>query len=64
MAKMKTITLASGYHGSMINEPKQYKVLQITDSTAYLPGDQLTKKMVDSLCEAKDWKVTIKPKDI
>lgn len=36
-----------------------YRVDQVTDSVEYRPGTFLTKKEVASLCDAKDWKITI-----
>lgn len=66
--KTKTITLSFPHINQDRNhDPRNnpecnqvYRVDQVTDSTEYNPGQQLTKKQVDELCGATLWKVTIK----
>lgn len=36
-----------------------YRVLKITDSVEYHPGDVLIKSLVEGLCDNGTWKVTI-----
>lgn len=49
--KDQTIVLAFG--------ERQYKVVTITNSTAYVPGEWLNKPVVDALCKDKNWQVTM-----
>lgn len=36
-----------------------YKVLKVTDSLEYSPGEILTIKQAQELCDSKFWKVTV-----
>lgn len=66
--KIKTMTLSYPHlncdrsHNPKTNPEKNqvWRVDQLTDSTDYLPGQQLHKSQVDELCAARDWKVTIR----
>jgi ribosomal protein S17 len=60
--KIKTITVIPGYaHPDKLEtkEGKGYKVNKVTDSVEFTPGDILTRKEVDELCQSKEWKVTV-----
>lgn len=52
---MKTKTLKLSY-GKISGD---YKVVQITDSVEFHPGQYLKKDEIEALCARKDWKVTI-----
>lgn len=56
--KTKTIKL----QGPMVVLDAQgphYKIIQVTDTVEFGDKRYLSKKEVQELCEAKDWKVTI-----
>jgi hypothetical protein len=59
--KIKTITLAHPIPNPNDRENKNplYRVNRLTDSTEFSPRQLLTKKQVDELCVADDWKVYI-----
>jgi hypothetical protein len=68
--KTKTITLSFPHYDDTKNmntsptrsdAPRVYRVEKVTDSTEFEPTRQLSKKQVDELCDAKDWKVTVVP---
>ena len=37
-----------------------FRVEQVTDSIKYMPGAKLDPETIDALCDAEDWKVTVK----
>jgi hypothetical protein len=55
--KQSTITLTSS--GEAIGKLK-FHVVEVTNSTEFIPGAELTKKEVDDLCAAKHWTVKIR----
>jgi hypothetical protein len=55
--KTKTIKLSHPHVSRTSSDA--YRVEVVTDSVEYAPRQLLERKEVDSLCEAKDWKVTI-----
>lgn len=60
--KLKFITVYPGFvhfDKPETKEGKGYQVGKVTDSVKYTPGDIITKREVDELCGAKDWKVTV-----
>ena len=59
MSKIKTMTVSWGWPDLNDVAVKHYHVEKITDSVKYHPGQQLTKREVDDLCESKTWKVTV-----
>lgn len=59
MTKMKTIRLTRHVADVDRSNSFSYRVVTITDSVEFGPGDVLTKKQVEGLCSAKDWKVTV-----
>lgn len=59
MAK-KTATIRLSFLRSGFNKnAPQYQVEQVTDSTAFSPGDILERAKVDELCVDQRWKVTV-----
>lgn len=63
--KVKTIKVSFPWTGKNTEpfkmETYEYKILQVTDSVEFYPGQMLCKKQVDELCGAKNWKVTVAP---
>jgi hypothetical protein len=60
--KIKTIILRAGFahfDKPETKEGKGYQVQRVTDSIQYTPGDILTRRDVESLCESNQWKVTV-----
>ena len=55
---MKVRTIKFSYQSADL-EDRKYRCEQITDSTEYLPGESYPKKVVDTLCASRAWKVTI-----
>lgn len=50
----------AGQAQSPIVIPKSmYKVVKLSNTTQYAPGDLLTQQVVDRLCKADDWDVTL-----
>jgi hypothetical protein len=67
-AKIKQLKLAypvfnmdRNFSASGPNDPniQVYRVVQLTNSTAYTPGQQLLKADVEALCASDEWNVTI-----
>jgi hypothetical protein len=57
----KTITL-SYPHEVVTNHPQSesmWKVVKVTNSVEFAPGEFLKKEMVQELCEARTWDVKI-----
>lgn len=52
---MKTKTIKFAY----LNLTDTFKVVQVTDSTEFVPGQVFPKSKVDDLCVSNRWKVTI-----
>lgn len=61
--KTKTVILTDGYSSGVVGVTDHYRVERVTDTTEFHIGQMLPKREVDSLCAARDWKVTIVPKD-
>lgn len=61
LTKLKTITLAAGYRcpGEGPNDPLGYRVVRLSNSTEFSPGDLIKKTQADELCDAKNWQVSI-----
>lgn len=59
---MKTKTITVEFRPVMGNDGPEdgYTIRSVTDSVEFRPGTSLTKTQVNDLCNAKDWKVTIK----
>jgi hypothetical protein len=60
--KLKTITVVEGF--PMRDDTTKcngYKITKVTDSIEYNPGDLIHKTIVEKLCDAADWKVTVLP---
>ena len=55
---MKTITLE--YPVRTLKDAP-YRVIKVTDSTEFSPGEVLTKGRVTRLCVEPNWKVTVVP---
>jgi hypothetical protein len=56
--KIKTMTVSHPW--TVLGDPtKTFKIEKLTDTTEFAPGSFLSKKEVDELCVARDWKVTI-----
>lgn len=53
--KVKTLKLST----DISDKDGAYKVLQLKNSTKYVPGQFIPKADVDAMCEAEDWDVTI-----
>lgn len=59
--KTKTLTLIWHLNGTSVDgKPWLYRVVQITDSIDFHPGQMLHQNEVQALCTFRDWKVTIK----
>jgi hypothetical protein len=57
--KKKTITVAHPIPNPDNPRDPLYRVVRLTDSTEFRPRQTLTKKQVDGLCAAADWKVYV-----
>lgn len=57
----KTITLSYPHYTVKYagGTEKVYRVVRVTDSTAYEPDQYMTKAEVNALCEATSWRVII-----
>jgi hypothetical protein len=42
-------------------ESREYRVLVVKNSTAYTPGQEISRHEVDRLCVDRQWDVTIVP---
>lgn len=61
---MKNSTIKLAHYVTVANahqdkDRRQWKVLQVTDSVKFNPGQWLEKPEVQALCEDGAWKVTI-----
>lgn len=68
MKKTMTITLSYPHYDNTLidvlarnNAPRVYRVEAITDSTDFVPHQQLPKQLVDQLCASNLWKVKMVP---
>jgi len=59
MTKLKTIKIAVYGPREAPTSEMEYRVLQVTDSTEFKPGEFIPFKHVNELCDAKYWKVTL-----
>lgn len=55
--KVKTLKLSA----DISDTRGEYKVLQLKNSTKFVPGQFIAKADVDAMCEAEDWDVTVVP---
>ena len=59
---MKQVTIKLAYpaplQSDIMGRPTGYRVIEITDSVAFVPGEVLEKKYVEELCGGS-WKVRI-----
>lgn len=55
--KIKTIKLSS----DISDTDGSYRVLQVKNTTKYVPGQFIVKADVTTLCESDDWDVTVVP---
>jgi hypothetical protein len=64
--KTKTMTVTRRVGSRFDRDARQYvehiyfEVIQITDSIQHIPGARLEPEIVEALCDAEDWKVTVK----
>ncbi len=65
--KIKTVKLSFGHHDYSVRDIGErtkmsnllYRVEEIRDTTEFFPGQTLTKKEVDEVCAAGQWRVTM-----
>ena len=65
MSKTKTATIKLNHYKRIPTDPASremesaWRVIAITDSLDYTPGESLDRNTVDALCASRAWKVSI-----
>jgi hypothetical protein len=57
--KSKTLHLSHGTKHEPSGKIAVYRIVRVTNTTEFTPGDFLDRAKVDELCAAEDWNVVI-----